>query len=101
MSEFAEIIDTFFNRRPAGALRDAQRLTEHYKWLFEKFSKESNTYQAQLFHSWTVIRQQNKGLQRQRRLIKRLQRDLAMFKGMNDALHKANDHLAGKGAQPP
>jgi hypothetical protein len=44
----------------------------------EKSHERANFYQAQLFKSWNVIRAQNKGLQRQRRLIKRLQGELKL-----------------------
>ena len=49
--------------------------SDHYRELFERQLNESNRYQALLYHAWNVIRQQNKGLQRQRRLIKRLQQE--------------------------
>lgn len=48
--------------------------TDHYKALFERQLNESNRYQALLYHAWNVIRAQQKGLQRQRRLINRLRR---------------------------
>lgn len=47
---------------------------DHYRQLFERQLNESYRYQALLYHAWNVIRQQNKGLQRQRRLINRLRR---------------------------
>lgn len=58
----------FWNRHKQSA--------EHYKALFDRYYNESCRYQALLFHSWRVIREQNKGLNRQARKIKRLQKAL-------------------------
>jgi len=48
----------------------------HYKLLFERHLADSTRYQAQLFHAWRVIRQQQKGLNRLNRKIKSLQQKL-------------------------
>jgi hypothetical protein len=50
---------------------------EHYKALFERASHERDWYKGLLFDAWKTMRGQTKGLQRQRLLIKRLQRELA------------------------
>lgn len=50
---------------------------EHYRALFERYMNDANRYKAWLFDSWNVIRQQNKGLNRQSRKIKRLQKENA------------------------
>ena len=42
---------------------------------------ESHRYQAMLFQAWRALRGQTKGLQRQRRLIKRLQAQLTASSG--------------------
>lgn len=49
---------------------------EHYRALYERYEKQANWYQGLLYHSWRVIRQQNKGLNRQAKKIKRLQAEL-------------------------
>ena len=41
---------------------------------------ESHFYQAQLFQAWRTMRGQTKGLQRQRRLIRRLQAENARLR---------------------
>jgi len=50
--------------------------TEHYRRLFERHLTESQKYQAMLYHAWQVIRQQQKGLNRQSKKIKRLKERL-------------------------
>lgn len=49
----------------------------HYKALFEREQKSAQWHQAQLFNAWKTMAGQTRGLQRQRRLIKRLQAELA------------------------
>lgn len=43
------------------------------KTLDDYWRSQADWYQARLFEAWTALRGQSKGLQRQRRLIKRLQ----------------------------
>ena len=45
----------------------------HYEALFERAQAEADRNKAWLFEAWRALRGQSKGLQRQRRLIKRLQ----------------------------
>jgi len=42
----------------------------HYRALSERLQNESNFYQAQLFHAWKSLVQQQKGLRRQAKKIK-------------------------------
>jgi hypothetical protein len=46
---------------------------EHYKILFERADREKDFFRGLLFDSWRTMAGQTRGLQRQRRLIKRLQ----------------------------
>lgn len=52
------------------------KLVEHYKSLYERHARDSNEYQAQLYHAYRSLAQQQKGLKRQARKIKRLQQRL-------------------------
>ena len=52
-------------------------MDEHYKHLFERHLAESTKYQALLFHAWRSLAQQQKGLRRQAKKIKRLREQLA------------------------
>jgi len=52
-------------------------LADHYKSLFERHKEESTFYQARLFHAWRSLAQQQKGLRRQAKKIKRLQQRIA------------------------
>lgn len=47
---------------------------EHYRILSDTHMRRSQFYQAQLYHAWRVIREQSKGLNRQARKIRRLQK---------------------------
>jgi len=49
---------------------------EHYKALSARHHRESLFFQAQLYHSWEVIKGQNKGLRRLNRKVKRLRAEL-------------------------
>jgi len=49
------------------------QLTEHYRTLADRNLADSYRYQALLYHAWKVIVQQQKGLRRLSRKIKRLQ----------------------------
>lgn len=44
----------------------------HYKLLFDKQLHETQRYKADLYEAWRIIRQQQKGLNRQARKIKYL-----------------------------
>lgn len=59
---------------------------ERYKRLFEGAERDALTYKGYLFDSWKALRAQSKGLQRQRRLIRRLQRENAALLDLNSAL---------------
>lgn len=48
----------------------------HYKLLSERHLADSTLYQSQLFHAWRSLAQQQKGLKRLARKIKRLQNQL-------------------------
>ena len=61
----------------AGASYPLHDLSEHYKALFERASHERDWHKALLFDAWRTMAGQTRGLQRQRRLIKRLQAELA------------------------
>ena len=61
----------------AGASQPLHDWAKHYAALFERASHERDWYKGLLFDAWKTMRGQTKGLQRQRRLIKRLQRELA------------------------
>lgn len=54
-------------------LDNALKIIEHYKCLAERHHADSVRYQAMLFHSWAALRQQQKGLRRLSRRVKRLQ----------------------------
>jgi len=69
----------------------------------ERLINEVYRYQAWLFQAWRTIRGQTKGLQRQRRLIKRVQADNAALRAdlqeavkwiPNGILHSANPRLS-------
>ena len=66
---------------------------DHYKTLMERHLADSTNYQAQLFHAWRVIAQQNKGLKRLSRKIKRLQNQLVQ-------LQPRCDNCNGTGTAP-
>jgi hypothetical protein len=61
-----------------------KQLSEHYRGLYERFEHQANWYQGLLYHSWRVIRQQNKGLNRQARKIKRLQAEIKVNNQRSD-----------------
>lgn len=48
-------------------------MVEHYKVLYERHMAKADFYQAQLYHAWKSLAQQQKGLRRQAKKIKRLQ----------------------------
>jgi len=48
----------------------------HYKALSDRHHRDALFYQAQLLHTWEVIRAQNKGLRRLNRRNKRLRAEL-------------------------
>ena len=52
-------------------------MEEHYKHLSERHLTDSTRYQALLFHAWHSLSQQQKGLRRQAKKIKRLREQLA------------------------
>ena len=52
------------------------RLINHHKILHERHLADSTNYQAKLFHAWKSLAQQQKGLRRQAKKIKRLQQKL-------------------------
>lgn len=54
-----------------------RRLAAHYEDLWKREEHQHLWYQAHLFDAWKALRGQSKGLQRQRRLIKRLQAENA------------------------
>lgn len=55
-------------------------LTEHYKALFERAERDNNWHKGLLYDAWRTMRGQTKGLQRQRRLIRRLQAENAALR---------------------
>lgn len=61
----------------AGASQPLHDWGKHYEALFERASHERDRYKGLLFDAWKTMRGQSKGLQRQRRLIKRLQAENA------------------------
>lgn len=61
----------------AGASQRLHYWAKHYETLFERASHERDLYKGLLFDAWKTMRGQAKGLQRQRRLIRRLQCELA------------------------
>ena len=65
---------------------------EHYKKLFERADKEANWNKAKLFEAWTTMAGQTRGLQRQRRLIKRLQAENARLR--HDITRSMANHVA-------
>lgn len=50
---------------------------EHYKALFERELADKNQMKAWLFDAWKTRREQQKGMKRQRKLIRRLQAENA------------------------
>ena len=44
----------------------------HYKSLYERAEAEQNYYKSQLFDAWKSLQQQQKGMRRMARRIKRL-----------------------------
>lgn len=60
-------------------LKIAEETLEIARCDAEAWRKASAQYKAQMFDAWKVIRGQNKGLQRQRRLIRRLQTEIKLF----------------------
>ena len=61
----------------------------------ERLINEVYRYQAWLFQAWRTIRGQTKGLQRQRRLIKRVQADNAAYARRIMELEKQLGELTG------
>jgi hypothetical protein len=59
---------------------------QHYKILFERASSEVDSNQAMLFNAWRTMAGQTRGLQRQSRLIKRLQRENGRLQQEKEAL---------------
>lgn len=59
-------------------LRIAEEQVKQYNQHFIQARDRATFWQAQLFHSWKVIAAQQKGLNRQRRHIKRLQAALGI-----------------------
>ena len=53
---------------------DIRWQVEHYKALDERHHKEALFYQAQLYSAWKTMWGQTRGLQRQARKIKRLEK---------------------------
>lgn len=60
--------------------RAAQAWLRQPRSLEDYWRERTYWYQAHLFEAWRTLRGQSKGLQRQRRLIKRLQAELAAIK---------------------
>lgn len=77
------------NRR----LRIALGSLEEWQKHAEKSREHATFCQAELFKSWTVIRAQQKGLNRQRRLIKRLQTGDARAVSIDKRICKLQDEL--------
>jgi hypothetical protein len=53
-------------------------LAEQYREALDKARGETDFWKARLMESWQALRGQSKGLQRQRRIINRLRKQLAM-----------------------
>lgn len=69
-----------FKRRQVSEDTAARKVAEEkaarYHESFTEARNSENRWKAQMFHTWRVIAAQQKGLNRQRRLIKRLQAQL-------------------------
>lgn len=71
--------------------RIAEEAAENWRVNFLAARNSEHLWKAQLSHSWKVIAAQQKGLNRQRRLIKRLQ---AQLKPQGDAITAAASRRA-------
>jgi hypothetical protein len=58
---------------------------EHYRALFERELVDKNQCKAWLYDAWKALRQQQKGMNRMARKIKRLQRELAAARSAGGA----------------